>query len=49
MAWLNCPIEGYIDGEQDGDWKLVSSATGDDKNKLNGITSKYYIKIKIFK
>jgi hypothetical protein len=42
---INCPIEGYIDEEQKGDWKLVSSATGADKNKLNGITSKYYIKI----
>ena len=42
---INCPIEGYISEEQKGDWKLVTSATGVDKDKLNGITSKYYIKI----
>ena len=42
---INCPIVGYLESEQDCNWKLVSSATGDDQNKLNGITSKYYIKI----
>lgn len=42
---INCPIVGYLESEQDCNWKLVSSATGADKNKLNGITSKYYIKI----
>lgn len=35
---INCPI-------QTSNWKSVSSATGADKTKLNGITSKYYIKI----
>lgn len=42
---INCPIEGYINEEQNGDWKLVSSATGTDKNKLTGVTANYYIKI----
>lgn len=44
---INCPIKGYIEGKQDGDWKLVSSATGTDKNKLTGVTSIYYIKISL--
>ena len=42
---INCPIKGYINEEQNGDWKLVSSATGTDKNKLTGVTAKFYIKI----
>lgn len=35
---INCPIQA-------SNWKSVSSATGADKTKLNGITSKYYVKI----
>ncbi len=42
---INCPIVGYIESEQNCNWKLVSSATGDDKTKLNGVTANYYIKI----
>lgn len=37
---INCPV-------QTNDWKLVSSATGTDKNKLTGVTSIYYIKISL--
>lgn len=44
---INCSIKGCIEGEQDGDWKLVSSAIGTDKNKLTGVTSIYYIKISL--
>lgn len=42
---INCPIDGYINAEQSGDWKLVSSAVGEDKIKLSGVSANYYIKI----
>ena len=34
-----------IAGGDEGDWKNVNGATGTDKEKLTGVTTKYYIKI----
>ena len=42
---INCPIKGYVNEEQSGDWKLVASASGTDETKLSGVTANYYIKI----